>query len=227
MPQGTNEELYQFQDTVSLTHGRHTVRFGADVGRQIETDVVAQNALGGLSFAAGGAPSALDNFLDNFGALVPLENFGPTPHRSTHMKIGVCSRRRQDDVDLTLISVFDMITSRLLRIRFSTPHRPELHLRRSIPSVSEERHQQYCSALRFRVEPHFASSATARPFHGGIGASMTPTFTNIATTGAQSSPNAPTGSHSNHWCGLGKTTLIGTISPVLSPSSAVGVESIH
>ncbi len=32
MPQGTNEELYQFQDTVSWSRNRHTVRLGADVG---------------------------------------------------------------------------------------------------------------------------------------------------------------------------------------------------
>src|SRR5260370_40147783 len=85
MPQCTNEELYQFQDTISWTHGRHTLRFGADVGRQIETDVVAQNALGGLVFATGGAFSPLDNFLDNYlrASRSAGKTFGPTrihPH---------------------------------------------------------------------------------------------------------------------------------------------------
>ena len=57
MPQGRIEDLYQFQDTVSWTHGRHTLRMGTDIGRQIEIDIVAQNALGGLIFTAGGALS--------------------------------------------------------------------------------------------------------------------------------------------------------------------------
>ena len=101
MPQGTNEELYQFQDTVSWTHGRHTLRFGADVGRQIETDVVAQNALGGLVFAQGGALSPLDNFLDNFlGASGSAgKTFGPTRIDPHTWKSGILrSGRHQADI---------------------------------------------------------------------------------------------------------------------------------
>jgi hypothetical protein len=49
MPQGRGEELYQFQDTVGWTRGRHTLRMGAEIGRLLETDLIAQNALGTLT----------------------------------------------------------------------------------------------------------------------------------------------------------------------------------
>ena len=59
-----------------------------DCGRQLETDVVAQNALGGLTFAKGGALSALDNFLDNFLGHIRLrrEDLWPNAHRSSLME---------------------------------------------------------------------------------------------------------------------------------------------
>ena len=60
-------------------------------------------------------------------------------------------------------------------------------------------------------------------FHGGIGLFYDTDFTNIATNGAQSSPNAPTGLlTSTDGRGLANaTSLIATITPVLSPQSAV------
>src|SRR5260370_18590176 len=76
----------------------------------------------------------------------------------------------------------------------------------------------------FAWNPHagfFSDGKTV--FHGGIGAFYDTDFTNIATNGAQSSPNAPTGLlTSTIGRGLANaTTLIGTISPVLSPQSSV------
>jgi hypothetical protein len=229
MPQGTNEELYQFQDTVSLTHGRHTLRFGADVGRQLETNVVAQNALGGLSFAAGGALSALDNFLDNFlGASGSAgKTFGPTRIDPHTWKTGVFV---QDDVkmtsDLTLnLGVrYDYFTApenslQYPAIDLSNPFAP-------VNTVVKAKNDTNNIAPRFGFawNPHFSFFSDGRTvFHGGIGAFYDTDFTNIATNGAQSSPNAPTGLlTSTTGRGLGNaTTLVGTISPVLSPMSAV------
>src|SRR5260370_2150296 len=76
----------------------------------------------------------------------------------------------------------------------------------------------------FAWNPHagfFSDGKTV--FHGGIGAFYDTDFTNIATNGAQSSPNAPTGLlTSTTGRGLANaTTLISTISPVLSPMSSV------
>jgi hypothetical protein len=229
MPQGTNEELYQFQDTISWTHGRHTVRAGADVGRQIETDTVAQNALGGLIFAAGGAQSALDNFLDNFlGASGSAgKTFGPTridPHtwKSAFFV--------QDDIkltsDLTINAGFryDYLTApenslQYPAIDLNNPFAP-------INTVVKAKNDTNNVAPRFGFawNPHLGFFSDGKTvFHGGIGAFYDTDFTNIATNGAQASPNAPTGLlTSTTGRGLANATaLLGTISPDLSPMSSV------
>jgi hypothetical protein len=229
MPQGNNEELYQFQDTVSWTHGRHTLRFGADVGRQIETDVVAQNALGGLIFAAGGASSALDNFLDNFlGASGQAgKTFGPTRIDPHSWKSGYFI---QDDIKLTP----DLTINAGFRYDYFTPPEnslpyPALDLNNPFAPVNtvvkaKSDTNNVAPRFGFAYNPHFAFFSKGETvFHGGIGAFYDTDFTNIATNGAQSSPNAPTGLlTSTTGRGLANaTTLIGTISPVLSPMSSV------
>jgi hypothetical protein len=229
IPQGSNEELYQFQDTLTLTRGRQTVRLGADIGRQIETDVVAQNALGGLLFAQGGALSPLDNFLDNFlGASGSAgKTFGPTRIDPHTWKTGAFV---QDDVkltsDLTINAGirYDYFTApenslQYPAIDLSNPFAP-------INTVVKAKNDTNNIAPRFGFawNPHFNFFSDGKTvFHGGVGAFYDTDFTNIATNGAQSSPNAPTGLlTSTTGRGLANaTTLISTISPVLSPMSAV------
>jgi outer membrane receptor protein involved in Fe transport len=229
MPQGTNEELYQFQDTVSWTHGRHTFRFGADVGRQIETDVVAQNALGGLVFATGGALSPLDNFLDNYlGASGSAgKTFGPTRIDPHTWKSGYFI---QDDIKLTP----DLTINAGFRYDYFTPpenslpypaldiYNPFAPVNTVIKAKSDT--NNVAPRLGFAWNPHFGFFSDGKTvFHGGIGLFYDTDFTNIATNGAQSSPNAPTGLlTSTTGRGLANaTTLIATISPVLSPQSSV------
>ena len=64
IPQGRIQELYLFQDAVSWIKGRQSLRVGADIGRDHETDLIAQNALGILNFA-GGTTASLNNFVNN------------------------------------------------------------------------------------------------------------------------------------------------------------------
>jgi outer membrane receptor protein involved in Fe transport len=65
-PQGRAEDLYQIQDTVTLTRGRQSIRAGIDIGHQIEKDVLPLNAKGTVNFAAGSTGvTALGNFLLN------------------------------------------------------------------------------------------------------------------------------------------------------------------
>ena len=229
MPQGTNEELYQFQDTVTWTRGRHTLRFGADIGRQIETDVVAQNALGGLVFASGGALSALDNFLDNFlGASGSAGiTFGPTRIDPHTWKSGFFV---QDDVKLTP----DLTINAGLRYDYLTAPEnslqyPAIDLNNPFAPINtvvrvKNDTNNIAPRLGFAWNPHtsiFSDGKTV--FHGGVGVFYDTDFTNIATNGAQSSPNAPTGLlTSPTGRGLANaTTLISTISPALSPMSSV------
>ena len=229
MPQGTNEELYQFQDTVSWTRGRHTLRFGADVGRQLETDVVAQNALGGLLFAKNGAQSPLDNFLDNFlGASGSAgKTFGPTRIDPHTWKSAVFV---QDDVkltsDLTINAGFryDYFTApenslQYPAIDLNNPFAP-------INTVVKAKNDTNNVAPRFGFawNPRISIFSDGKTvFHGGIGAFYDTDFTNIATNGAQAAPNAPTGLlTSTTGRGLpNATTLLSTISPTLSPMSSV------
>ena len=76
----------------------------------------------------------------------------------------------------------------------------------------------------FAWNPHgsiFSDGKTV--FHGGLGLFYDTDFTNIATNGAQSSPNAPTGLlTSTTGRGLANaTSLLSTITPTLSPMSSV------
>jgi outer membrane receptor protein involved in Fe transport len=229
IPQGDKEDLYQFQDTVSWTRGRHTVRVGADVGRQIEIDVVAQNALGGLIFAKGGALSALDNYLDNFlgSSGSASKTFGPTridPHtwKSAFFV--------QDDVKLTpeltinLGARYDYLTSP----ENSLPY-PAIDLRNPfapINTVVKVKNDTNNIAPRFGFawNPRMGFLSDGKTvFHGGVGLFYDTDFTNIATNGAQSSPNAPTGLlTSTTGRGLANaTSLLSTITPVLNPMSSV------
>jgi hypothetical protein len=229
IPQGSNEELYQFQDTISWTRGRHTVRVGADVGRQIETEVVAQNALGGLIFAAGGALSPLDNFLDNFlGASGSAGiTFGPTRIDPHSWKSAVFV---QDDIKLTA----DLTINAGLRYDYLTPPEnslqyPGIDLNNPFAPINtvvrmKSDTNNLGPRFGFAWNPHeslFSDGKTV--FHGGIGVFYDTDFTNIATNGAQSSPNAPTGLlTSTTGRGLANaTTLISTITSTLSPLSSV------
>ena len=65
IPQGTKEDAYQFQDTVGWTKGKQSIRIGTDVGRTLETLLVAQDPYGQLNFAADANGSGLANFLNN------------------------------------------------------------------------------------------------------------------------------------------------------------------
>jgi outer membrane receptor protein involved in Fe transport len=229
IPQGDDEELYQAQDTVTWTRGRHTLRFGADVGRQIEKELVAQNALGGLIFTAGGAASALDNFLDNYlGASGSAGiTFGPTridPHTwKTAFFI-------QDDLklfpDLTInVGIrYDYLTSPENSLQY-----PAIDLNNPFAPINtvvkvKNDANNFGPRIGFAWNPHSGFLRDGKTvFHGGVGAFYDTDFTNIATNGAQASPNAPTGLlQSTTGRGLpNATSLIPTIPDALDPMSAV------
>jgi hypothetical protein len=100
-PQGRLEDLYQFQDTVSYTIGRHTLRLGGDIGRQINIVLVPQNNNGSAAFAAGGTgASALGNYLLNqTGASGSVaRSFGPNRFDPHVWRIGAFG---QDDIKMT------------------------------------------------------------------------------------------------------------------------------
>jgi hypothetical protein len=65
-PQGSAQDIYQFQDTVAITKGRQTLRIGTDIGRTILKETVPFNYYGSLTFNQGGGFSDLGNFIDNY-----------------------------------------------------------------------------------------------------------------------------------------------------------------
>lgn len=229
IPQGTIFDLYQFQDTINWAHGRQTFRAGVDIGRQIEIEVVPQNALGGLTFTANGALSPLDNFLDNYlgGSGEATKTFGPTRIDPHSWKSAIFI---QDDVRVTS----DLTVNLGLRYDYLTPpenalkypaidiHNPFAPIDTVVRVKSD--YNNFGPRFGFAWNPHasiFSDGQTV--FHGGLGAFYDTDFTNIATNGAQASPNAPTGTlQSSVGRGLANaTSVLGTIGPDLSPTSSV------
>ena len=229
MPQGRIEDLYQYQDTVSWTHGRHTLRMGTDIGRQIEVDIVAQNALGGLVFTAGGALSPLDNFLDNYlGASgTASKTFGPTrvnPHSWKSAFFAQDDIKVSSELTLNLGLRYDYLTNPENSLKY--PAVDASNPFEAIDTVIPVKNDTNNLAPRFGFawNPHqgfFHDGKTV--IHGGIGVFYDTDFTNIVLNSAQSSPNGPTGNLTSiDGRGLANaTSLLDTIPSTLDPMGSV------
>ncbi len=245
-PQGRGEDLYQLQDTVGLTHGRQSFRIGFDIGRQLEKDLVSQNAKGTLTFAAGGTnasgvtyPSALGNFLQN--QLGPsgsaTRTFGPTRIDPHNWRSGFFL---QDDIklsaDLTMnFGIrYDYLTNPENSLQYPgiDPNNPFgiLVLNSSgvvTPTVNKIHNDNNNIAPRFgfAYSPHsggmFGDGKSV--LRGGFGVFYDSAFSNFVTNAAQTSPNAPTGTLiQTTGAGLGNaTSQVGNITPRLTLTSSV------
>jgi len=229
IPQGRSEDLYQLQDTATWVHGRHTVRVGADLGRQIERELVAQEFLGQLTFTKGGGQSPLDNFLDNFlGASgQATKTFGPTRIDPHDWKMALFG---QDDVKLTqsltlnLGLRYDYITNP----ENSLPY-PAVDINNPFQAINtvvlvQNDKNNFSPRIGFAWNPRggwFKDGKTV--FHGGFASFYDIDFSNIAINAAQTSPNAPTGLLTQTTGrGLGNATgLLATITPTLKSTDAV------
>jgi outer membrane receptor protein involved in Fe transport len=100
LPQGRGHDFYQFQDTVSKTFGRQTLRIGADVSRVLVRDFVPFNNFGSLSYTKSTGYSALNNFIDNYlgSAGTASINFGSNRLDSHQWQLAFFG---QDDIKLT------------------------------------------------------------------------------------------------------------------------------
>ncbi|WP_263366971.1 TonB-dependent receptor [Edaphobacter bradus] len=230
IPQGRKQELYQFQDTVGWTKGKQSLRMGADVGRDLEIDLVAQLALGELDFNAGGTTasnglSAVDNFLDNqLGTSgFARKTFGPTRVDPHLWKIGAFI---QDDIKLSpqltvnLGVRYDYVTvpDNVLKYPAVDPHNPYAPID-TVVKVQKDTNN-IGPRIGFAFVPNtgfFSDGKTV--IHGGIGVFYDNDFTNILINTAQASPNAPTGNRqSNAPGGLPDATgQLDLITPVLDP----------
>ncbi|HEY4381116.1 MAG TPA: TonB-dependent receptor [Acidobacteriaceae bacterium] len=229
MPQGRIERLYQFQDTVGWTKGRQSLRIGTDIGRLLETDLVAQTFLGLETFTAGGGLSSLDNYLSNsLGTSgTATKSFGPTRVDPHIWKIAAFA---QDDIRLTpdltinLGVRYDYLSNPLNALAY-----PALDLNNIFAPINTVVHanddkNNIAPRLGFAFVPHsgfFSDGKTV--FHGGVGVFYDSFFTNILVNAAQSSPVAPTSTLTQgvSGCCAAASTLIGTITPAFSANSSV------
>jgi len=230
IPQGRQQQLYQFQDTVGYTHGRQSFRIGADVARDLEIDLVAQNALGQINFAAGGPTDStgltgLDNFLDNrLGTSgSATKTFGPTRVDPHLWKIAAFG---QDDIKLTSNLTmnfglrYDYYTppDNALPYPAIDPNNPFAPIN-TVVKIKQDRNN-FGPRVGLAYAPHagfFSDGKTV--FHAGLGVFYDPSFTNILVNSAQSSPNAPTGTQtSNAPGGLENATgQLASITATLDP----------
>ncbi|ADV84855.1 TonB-dependent receptor [Terriglobus saanensis] len=231
IPQGRIQQLYQFQDTVAWTKGRQSIRMGTDVARDHETDLIAQNALGQITYATGGAgASSFDNFISNqlgSGGTI-TRTFGPTRVDPHLWKIAGFI---QDDIKLTPEFTLNV------GVRYDYDTNPENSL--TFPSVDVKNPYQaintvvpvkadknnFAPRVGFAYNPHFGFFSDGKTvIHAGLGIFYDVDFTNIIVNSAQSSPVAPTGlitGATSNGFGPNATTLLTTLTPALTAQSSV------
>ena len=229
--QGRAQEQYQFQDTLSWTHGRHTIRVGADVGRRLETDTLGQNANGTLTLASGGSgTSGVGNFLLN--QLGPsgtaTRTFGSTrvdPHSWRSGAFAQDDFKLSPSLTVNLGIRYDYFTNPENVLQFpaidaANPFAPITNVYK-IPGDTNN----IAPRVGFAYSPDrgswFGGGNTV--IRGGFGVFFDSDFTNILVNSAQSAPNAVAGTLiSTAGNGLGNaTSLVGSINPVLTPQASV------
>ncbi len=199
IPQGTKEDTYQFQDTVSWTKGKHSVRAGVDIGRSLQTFLVPQTPNGILNFAKDSNGSSLVNFLNNKLGVsgTAVKSFGPTrldPHvwRSAYFI--------QDDIKL--------LPSLTVNLGFRYDYLPNPGNAVAFPGVNLANPYESITAVHkiatddndFGPRIGFAYSPSGGWFgqgktviHGGFSIAYDPSFGNLVTNTAASAPNSVSG----------------------------------
>ena len=230
-PQGRSQDLYQMQDTVSLTYGRQTMRIGADIGRRIEKDLVALNAKGALNFAKGGTgSSAAGNFLLNqLGpsgtATVTYGNTRLDPHSWRSGIFGQDDIKISENLTLNLGIRYDYFTApeNVMPYPALDPNNPYQAIGTVIPVAPDK--NNIAPRVGFAYSPKYGGwlGNGNTVVRGGFGVFFDSDFTNIAINSQQSAPNAVAG-QLTQTTGNGlanATSLIPTIPKVLNPLSSV------
>lgn len=233
-PQGRSQDMYQFQDTVSWTLGRHTMRIGADIGRRIEMDLNAINSWGTLTFAKGGSGnSSMGNFLLNqTGPSGSVTRTFGNPRVDPHSwRSGIFA---QDDIKVSpeltvnLGIRWDYFTNPDNSLAFpAIDPSSATNLYGPIQSrftVSDNKHS-FAPRVGFAYTPRFGGwfGDGKSVIRAGFGIFFDSEFTNITVNTAASAPNVASGTLTQTTGnGLANATgQIANITPTISQLSSV------
>ncbi|AXC09458.1 Oar protein [Acidisarcina polymorpha] len=229
-PQGSAQDIYQGQDTITWTHGMHTLRAGADVGREIIIDKVPFDFYGTLTFQSGGGYSDLGNYIDNYlgpsgTATIDIGSNRVDPHSYNQAYFA------QDDIK------FSPEFTMNLGVRYEYRANPENSLQ--YPALDpnnltapintrikvNEDYNNIAPRIGIAYAPHGAGwfGRDKSVYHAGFGIFYDSVFTNIVDNSQASAPNisSPQAISTTGRGLTGASSLIGTLSPVVDPSSTV------
>lgn len=198
LPQGRGHDTYQFQDTLSRTFGRNTLRVGADVARVLVRDFVPFNNYGDLAYQKSSGYSAFNNFLDNYLGTSGTAsiNFGSNRVDSHQWQTAYFA---QDDIKLTP----DLTVNLGLRYEFQT--NPENAVKypainvatvltdpiTALYKVAEDKNN-FGPRVALAYNPHLSTPFLAdgkTVYHAGFGIFYDVLFTNITDNSQESAPN--------------------------------------
>jgi outer membrane receptor protein involved in Fe transport len=198
LPQGRGHNFYQFQDTVTDTFGRNTLRAGADVGRVLVRDFVPFNNFGDLAYNESEGYSAFNNYLDDYlgSSGTASISFGGNRVDSHQWATAFFV---QDDIKFTP----DFTANLGLRYEFQT--NPENAVKypainpatvftdpiETVHKVKEDRNN-FGPRVGFAWNPHLSTPYLAdgqTVYHAGFGIFYDVLFTNITDNTQENAPN--------------------------------------
>lgn len=198
LPQGRGHDAYQFQDTLTRTFGRNTLRVGADVARVLVRDFVPFNNYGALAYQKSSGYSAFNNFLDDYLGTsgTATINFGGNRIDSHQWQTAYFAG---DDIKVTP----DLTVNLGLRYEFQTnPENavkypalnPETVLTDPITALYrvKEDKNNFAPRVSLAYNPHLSTPFVAdgkTVYHAGFGVFYDVLFTNITDNSQASAPN--------------------------------------